>query len=37
VAAVDVDVILPGRRDFAGKADVKDLCAMLADEYARRK
>jgi cyclase len=37
VAAMDVDAILPGHGDVAGRADVKELSAMLADEYATVK
>jgi len=34
VAAMDVDRILPAHGDVATRADVKELAAMLADEYA---
>jgi glyoxylase-like metal-dependent hydrolase (beta-lactamase superfamily II) len=37
VAAIDVDVILPGHGDVANRADVKELSAMLSDEYATVK
>jgi cyclase len=37
VAAMDVDTILPGHGDVAARADVKELSAMLADEYATVK
>ena len=37
VAAMDVDVLLPGHGDLANRADVKELSAMLADEYATVK
>jgi glyoxylase-like metal-dependent hydrolase (beta-lactamase superfamily II) len=37
VAAMDVDTILPGHGDVATRADVKELSAMLADEYATVK
>jgi glyoxylase-like metal-dependent hydrolase (beta-lactamase superfamily II) len=37
VAAMDVDVLLPGHGDVANRADVKELSAMLADEYATVK
>jgi glyoxylase-like metal-dependent hydrolase (beta-lactamase superfamily II) len=37
VAAMDVDVLLPGHGDAATRADVKELSAMLADEYATVK
>jgi cyclase len=37
VAAMDVDVLLPGHGDVAKRADVKELSAMLADEYATVK
>ena len=37
VAAMDVDQILPAHGDVATKADVKELSAMLADEYATVK
>ena len=33
VAAMDVDKILPAHGDVADRADVKELAAMLADEY----
>jgi glyoxylase-like metal-dependent hydrolase (beta-lactamase superfamily II) len=33
VAAIDVDVILPGHGDIASRADVNELSAMLSDEY----
>jgi cyclase len=37
VAAMDVDQILPAHGDVATKADIKELSAMLADEYATVK
>ena len=37
VAAMDVDELLPAHGDIATKADVKELSAMLADEYATVK
>ena len=37
VADTDVDRILPAHGDVAGRADVKELAAMLADEYATVK
>ena len=37
VAAMDVDAILPAHGDIATRADVKELAAMLADEYATVK
>ena len=37
VAAMDVDQILPAHGDVATKANVKELSAMLADEYATVK
>jgi len=37
VAAMDVDTILPAHGDVATRADVKELAAMLADEYATVK
>ena len=37
VAAMDVDQILPAHGDVANRADVKELSAMLADEYATVK
>lgn len=37
VAALDVDRILPAHGDVATRADVKELAAMLADEYATVK
>ena len=37
VAAMDVDRILPAHGDIATRADVKELAAMLADEYATVK
>jgi cyclase len=37
VAAMDVDAILPAHGDVANRADVKELSAMLADEYATVK
>jgi cyclase len=37
VAAMDVDQILPAHGDVATRADVKELSAMLADEYATVK
>lgn len=37
VAAMDVDRILPAHGDVANRADVKELAAMLADEYATVK
>jgi glyoxylase-like metal-dependent hydrolase (beta-lactamase superfamily II) len=37
VAAMDVDKILPAHGDVANRADVKELAAMLADEYATVK
>ncbi len=37
VAAFDVESILPGHGDVANRADVKDLSAMLSDEYATVK
>src|SRR3954471_9664817 len=37
VAAMDVDKILPAHGDVAERADVKELAAMLADEYATVK
>ena len=36
-AAMDVDVFLPGHGDVGTSADVKELSAMLADEYATVK
>lgn len=37
VAAMDVDQIFPAHGDVATRADVKELSAMLADEYATVK
>jgi cyclase len=37
VAGMDVDKILPAHGDVAERADVKELAAMLADEYATVK
>jgi len=37
VAVIDVDVLLPGHGDVANRADVKELSAMLSDEYAMVK
>ena len=37
VAAMDVDTILPPHGDVATRADVKEMAAMLADEYATVK
>ena len=37
VAAMDVDKILPAHGDVAVPADVKELAAMIADEYATVK
>jgi cyclase len=37
VADMDVDTILPAHGDVATQADVKELAAMLADEYATVK
>ena len=37
VAVMDVDSILPSHGDIATRADVKELAAMLADEYATVK
>ena len=37
VGAMDVDAILPAHGDVANRADVKELSAMLADEYATVK
>ncbi len=37
VAVMDVDAILPAHGDIATRADVKELAAMLADEYATVK
>ena len=37
VSAMDVDRILPAHGDVATRADVKELAAMLADEYATVK
>jgi cyclase len=37
VAAMDVDYLLPAHGDVANRADVKELAAMLADEYATVK
>ena len=37
VAAMDVDTILPAHGDVATRADVKELSAMLADEYTTVK
>jgi cyclase len=37
LAAMDVDKILPAHGDVASAADVKELAAMLADEYAAVK
>jgi glyoxylase-like metal-dependent hydrolase (beta-lactamase superfamily II) len=37
VADMDVDTILPAHGDVATRADVKELAAMLADEYASVK
>jgi glyoxylase-like metal-dependent hydrolase (beta-lactamase superfamily II) len=37
VAGMDVDAILPAHGDIATRADVKELAAMLADEYATVK
>ena len=34
---MDVDAILPAHGDIATRADVKELAAMLADEYATVK
>jgi cyclase len=37
VAAMDIDTILPAHGDVATRPDVKELAAMLADEYATVK
>jgi glyoxylase-like metal-dependent hydrolase (beta-lactamase superfamily II) len=37
VGAMDVDVLLPAHGDVANRADVKELSAMLSDEYATVK
>lgn len=37
VAEMDIDTILPAHGDIATRADVKELAAMLADEYATVK
>jgi cyclase len=37
VAAMDVDYLLPAHGDVSVRADVKELSAMLADEYATVK
>jgi cyclase len=37
VAVMDVDRILPAHGDVANRADVKELAAMLADEYSTVK
>jgi glyoxylase-like metal-dependent hydrolase (beta-lactamase superfamily II) len=37
IAAMDVDAILPAHGDVARRADVNELSAMLADEYATVK
>src|SRR5215213_11951135 len=37
VAAMDVETILPAHGDVASRADVKELSAMLSDEYATVK
>jgi cyclase len=37
VAAMDVDVLLPAHGDVATHADVRELSAMLSDEYATVK
>jgi cyclase len=37
VAGMDIDTILPAHGDIATRADVKELAAMLADEYATVK
>jgi glyoxylase-like metal-dependent hydrolase (beta-lactamase superfamily II) len=37
VAVMDVDTILPAHGDIATRADVKELAAMLADEYSTVK
>jgi cyclase len=37
VAAMDVDAILPAHGDVANREDVRELAAMLADEYATVK
>jgi cyclase len=37
VAAIDVDTIMPAHGDLSTRADVKELAAMLADEYATVK
>jgi glyoxylase-like metal-dependent hydrolase (beta-lactamase superfamily II) len=37
VAAMDVDKVLPAHGDVATPADVKELAAMIADEYATVK
>jgi glyoxylase-like metal-dependent hydrolase (beta-lactamase superfamily II) len=37
VALMDIDTILPAHGDIATRADVKELAAMLADEYATVK
>jgi cyclase len=37
LADMDIDRILPGHNDVATKADVKELHAMIADEYATVK
>src|SRR5262252_6764342 len=37
VAIMDVDTILPAHGDVAARADVKELAAMLADEYTTVK
>jgi len=37
VALMDIDMILPAHGDIATRADVKELAAMLADEYATVK
>ena len=37
IAVMDVDTILPAHGDIATRADVKELAAMLADEYTTVK
>jgi cyclase len=37
VAGMDIDTILPAHGDVANRGDVKELAAMLADEYATVK
>jgi hypothetical protein len=37
VALMDIDTILPAHGDIATRADVKELAAMLADEYVTVK